>query len=184
MGKGQSSTTVSAPQTAITAGSPIIISGTVMDQSAAQPNTPAVSDASMATWMDYLHFQMPIDGIYHNAVVNGVPVSIDALDPNNNVVHIGTATSDQSGTYSFTWTPTTTGTYKISASFAGSDSYGSSSAETAAVIVAEHAVSPTPTSSPTEGLVKTSDLMTYIVVAVIVMIIALAIATLLILRKH
>ncbi len=184
MGKGQSSTTVSAPQTAITAGSPIIISGTVMDQSAAQPNTPAVSEASMATWMDYLHFQMPIDGIYHNAVVNGVPVSIDALDPNNNVVHIGTATSDQSGTYSFTWTPTTTGTYKISASFAGSDSYGSSSAETAAVVVAEHAVSPTPTSSPTEGLVKTSDLMTYIVVAVIVMIIALAIATLLILRKH
>ena len=184
MGKGLSSTSISAPQTAIISGTPVIISGTVMDQSPAQPNTPAVSEASMAQWMDYIHFQMPIDGLYHNSTVTGVPVSLDALDPNNNVVHIGTATSDQSGTYSFTWTPTTTGTYKISASFAGSDSYGSSSAETAAVVVAEHAVSPTPTSTTPSDLVKTSDLMTYIVVAIIVMIIALAIATVLILRKH
>ena len=38
--------------------------------------------------------QMPIP-----SDVVGVPVSIDAVDPNGNPVHIGDATSDMSGTY-------------------------------------------------------------------------------------
>jgi hypothetical protein len=183
MGKGLSSTTVSAPQTAITAGTNAIISGTVMDQSPAQPNTPAVSDASMSTWMDYLHFQMPIGGIYNNITVTGVPVSIDATDPNGNFVHIADVTSDMSGTFGYTWTPTSTGDYKITATFMGSDSYGSSYAQTYANVVSAPAASSTP--APTaSGLATTTDLMTYIVVGVVAMIIALAIATVLILRKH
>jgi hypothetical protein len=184
MGKGISSTTVSAPQTAITAGTAAIISGAVMDQSPAQPNTPAISDASMSTWMDYLHFQMPVGGIYNNITVTGVPVSIDATDPNGNFIHIADATSDMSGTFGYTWTPTTTGDYKITATFMGSDSYGSSYAQTYAHVAAAHATeTPAPTASMT-GLATTTDLMTYIVVGVVAMIIALAIATVLILRKH
>jgi len=183
LGKGQSATTVSAPQTAITANTPIIISGTVLDQSPQQTGTACVSDASMATWMDYLNMQMPIDGIYHNVTVTGVPVSINAVDPNGNLVNIGTATSDISGTYHFTWTPTTSGTYTISATFAGSNAYGFSSAETAATVVNAPA-SPTPTTTSTTGYATSADLMTFIIVAIIAIILAIAIATVLILRKH
>src|SRR5208283_3839528 len=90
-----------------------------------------VADANMDTWMDYVYYQMPINGLYGNITVQGVPVSIDAVDPNGNAVHIATVTSDTSGTYSYTWTPpTTTGDYKITATFAGSLSYGYSYAET------------------------------------------------------
>ncbi len=183
VGKGQSATTISVPQTAITSGTPVVISGTVLDMSPNQPNTPAVSDASMATWMDYLNMQMPIDGLYHNETVTGVPVSLSAVDPNGNLVSIGTTTSDISGTYSFTWTPTTTGNYKISAVFAGSNAYGSSYSETAAVVAAAQATQ-TPTATPQTGLATAADLMTFIVVAIIAIIIAIAIATVLILRKH
>ena len=42
-GKGISTTTVSAPQTEVTSGHNAIISGTVLDQSPAQPGTPCVS---------------------------------------------------------------------------------------------------------------------------------------------
>lgn len=155
-----------------------------MDQSSAQPNTPAISDASMSTWMDYLHFQMPIGGIYNNITVTGVPVSIDATDPNGNFVHVADVTSDMSGTFGYTWTPTTTGDYKITATFMGSDSYGASYAQTYANVVSAHATE-SPTPAPTaSGLATASDLMTFIVVAVIAIIIAIAIATVLILRKH
>jgi len=184
IGKGTSTTTVSAPQAGFTAGTPVIISGTVLDNSQNQPGTPAVSDSSMATWMDYLNLQMPLGGIYGNATITGVPVSIDAVDPNGNLVHIGTATSDQSGTYSFVWTPTIAGTYHISAYFAGSNAYGSSSAETAAAVIN----APTPTAAPTvtssTGIATSADLMTFIVIAIVAIIIAIAIATVLILRKH
>ena len=161
MGKGKSSTTVSAPQTGITANTPVVITGSVMDQSPAQPNTPAISDASMSTWMDYLHFQMPIGGLYNNITVTGVPVSIDATDPNGNFVHVADVTSDMSGTFGYTWTPTTTGDYKITATFMGSDSYGSSYAQTYANVVSAHATeSPTP-APPASGLATASDLMTF-----------------------
>ena len=159
IGKGQSATTVSAPQTQIETGQSAIISGTVLDQSPAQPGTACVSDASQGPWMDYLHMQAQFP-----ANVTGVPVSIDATDPNGNFVHIGDTTSDTSGTYSYTWAPTISGTYKITATFAGSQSYGSSYAETSAVVVnAPATVTPTPTqTSAPSNLATTSDLMTYI----------------------
>src|SRR5450759_1245910 len=129
-GKGQSATTVSVPQTQITTGESSIISGAVLDQSPGQPGTACVSAQSMSAWMDHLHAQYPIP-----ANVTGVPVSIDAVDPNNNIVHIATVTSDISGTFSYVWTPTIAGLYKITATFAGDDSYGSSYAQAAAVVV-------------------------------------------------
>jgi outer membrane protein assembly factor BamB len=176
--QGQTATTASAPQTTITQGQSIVVTGTVLDQSPAQPGTPCVSDASMTTWMEYLHMQLPIPA---NVTITGVPVSLDAVDPNGNFVHITTVTTDgASGTFGFTWAPTIAGQYQITATYAGDDSYGSSSATTYASVVAPTATS---TVAPV-NLATTNDLMTYMVAGVIAIIIAIAIVGLLILRKH
>jgi hypothetical protein len=183
IGKGQTSTTVSVPQTTITAGTTVIISGTVLDQSAGQPNTPAISDASMSEWMDYQHMQ---NSTLLNAPPDctGVPVTLTAISSTGTIVNLGTVTSDGDGHFAYLWTPTTAGFYTIYATFAGTNSYFESYAETAAN-VATTAVSPTPTPTTTPtAFVTSSTLMTYIVVAVIVMIIAIAVATVLILRRH
>jgi hypothetical protein len=74
------------------------------------------------------------------------------------------------------------GQYTITATFAGDDSYGSSRADTFATLTLPTATA-TATVAPL-NLATTSDLMSYIVVGVIAMIIAVAIATVLILRKH
>jgi len=136
IGKGPSSTTVTAPDIASPFGTPIVVKGTVTDVSPGTqsdnaklrfPNgVAAVSDGNMSEWMlhVYKQFQQPTN-------VLGVPVSIDAIDPNNNYVHIGDTTSDASGTFKFVFTPENNGTYAIYATFAGSKSYYSSYAETA-----------------------------------------------------
>ena len=56
-GKGLSATTVTAPNVVMPQGNGIVIEGTVLDQSPAQPNTPCVSKDSMQTQMEYLHLQ-------------------------------------------------------------------------------------------------------------------------------
>jgi len=184
-GPGISATTVSATQTAVTAGTPVLIAGTVMDQSPAQPNTACVSDSSMTTWMAYLHDQQPLNGIWGNATVSGVPVTLSAIASDGSSVTIGTVTSDvPSGTFGYTWTPTTTGLYKIVATFAGDDSYGASSAMTYATVVAAPVVTSAPTPVSIAGLATTSSVITYIVIAVVAIIIAIAIATALMLRKR
>ncbi len=184
-GKGQSATTVSAPQAAVTSGTSAVITGTVLDQSPAQPGTPCVAAQSMSQYMEYIHMQQPITGLWQNTSIVGVPVSIDAVDPNGNFVHLATVTSDgTTGTFAYTWTPTTSGDYKISATFAGDDSYGSSFAASYATVANVHATTaPTTTSAPS-NLATTTDLMTYIVAVGIAIIIAIAIATVLILRKR
>jgi hypothetical protein len=183
-GKGQSATTISAPQTAIASGAPIIVSGTVLDQSPAQLGKPCVSDASMTTFMEYLHMQQPIDGLWHNITITGVPVSIDAIDPNGNPQHLGDTTSDVSGTFAFQWTPATVGQYKITATFMGSNSYGSSYAESSAVVVnAASPVTTAPTSNPVTAA-TTSDVMTYSLLAAVLVIVAMAIVAVLLLRKR
>ena len=53
-GKGPTSTTVTAPMTAVTTGSSVIIQGTVTDQSPNAKDTPAISDKDMTAWMEYL----------------------------------------------------------------------------------------------------------------------------------
>ena len=76
--------------------------------------------------------QTPIDGIWHNLTMTGVPVSLTAIDSAGNYVDIGVVTtSAYYGTFEKAWTPPTEETYKIIASFAGDDSYGSSAASTA-----------------------------------------------------
>ena len=183
-GKGPSLTTVSAPQTAITANTPVIISGAVLDQSPAQPGKACVSKDSMSTWMEYIHMQQPIDGIWHNITITGVPVSIDAMDPNGNAQHLGDTTSDVSGTFAFQWTPTLAGQYKITATFMGDDSYGSSYGETAAIVVnATPTATVTPNVNPVIGATA-SDVMTYSMLAAVLVIVALAVVAVLIIRKR
>jgi hypothetical protein len=134
-GKGKSATTVTAPDTSVPRGTTLLIRGTVLDQSPAQPGTPCVSADSMDTQMNYLHVQRPIDGIWHNETITGVPVTVKAVDANGATTNIGTVTTNgYYGTFAIPWTPATEGTFDIIATFEGNDAYGSSSAATAVVI--------------------------------------------------
>jgi hypothetical protein len=81
--------------------------------------------------------------------ITGVEVTLDALDPNGNFVHLGTATSDSSGLYTYAWeTPDIPGKYTIIATFTGSESYYASYAETGAIVSAAPEATPAPTASP------------------------------------
>ncbi len=173
-GKGPSSTTVSAPQTAITLGNSIEITGKVLDQSVGSPNTPAISDEWMGQWMEYIHMDrpIPVDAV-------GVSVSIDATDPNGNYVHIGDAVSDISGTFNFLWKPEIAGEYQIMATFAGSGSYGSSYDTTAVGVVN----APESTSTPTTTPVTQAPFSTFDIVILVAVIVAILIGVIN-LRKH
>jgi len=187
-GKGPSATTVSAPQIDIQLGGSVTLTGTVTDQTPSGrlnenygqdfvlQGTPAISEDSMQAWMEYKFMQQP-----KPTNATGVPVSLDAIDPNANYVHIGTVTSDITGTYGCDWTPQVPGTYQIMATFDGSTSYGGSSAQTyMSVSNAAPTASPYPeiTLPPTE---------TYILAAAIAIILAIVIGfavTILVLRKR
>jgi hypothetical protein len=183
IGKGPSATTVDAPMTAVTQGSTVVIRGMVTDVSAGAKSkvqdgefnvVPAVSDASMGQWMEYVYMQKPMPT---NAT--GVEVSLDAVDPNGNFVHIGTATSDYSGLYSYSWTPDIPGEYTIIATFAGTKSYWGSYAETATFV----SETPTATTPATETTIQESPMLTYLLAAAIVIIILAVVAIVLLLRR-
>jgi len=135
----------------------------------------------MSTYMEYLYGQQPLDGMYHNKTITGVPISIDAFDENNTLIqHIATVTSDgATGTFGYSWTPTTTGMYKITASFAGDESYGSSWAQAYATVNA--APTPVDTTQPT---ITFPPYEMYIIGVGIAIILAVAIVGVLILRKR
>ncbi len=179
MGKGPSQTTVMAPQTEVAKDSKVIIQGTVMDMSPAQPGTPCIADNAMDTWMDYKHMQMPADGYYHNITVTGVPVALYAIDSNGNPINIGTATSDTSGSYQIEWKPAAEGLYKITATFAGSDSYGSSWAETGLSVGS----APTPTATPTQAAQPIDYTMTIVGMGIAIIIVVLIVGVLILLRR-
>jgi hypothetical protein len=129
-GKGKSSTTVSASPKASTKGSQVLIEGTVLDMSPAQPGTPCVAKESMTVWMEYLHMQKPCP-----SDVKGVPVVLTAIKSDGKVIDLGTVTTNGFyGTFSFAWTPEEEGTYTIIACFMGDESYGSSAAATAITV--------------------------------------------------
>jgi outer membrane protein assembly factor BamB len=155
IGKGPSATTVSAPDVGVAYGSSVMIKGTVMDTSPGTKSTvlaarfsngvPAVSDGNMSDWMLYVYkqFARPAD-------VVGIEVTISVLDENGNYYEIGTTTTSADGFYSLTYTPAIPGTFKVYASFAGSNSYYGSQAETSFVVDAapEATAAPTPTPAP------------------------------------
>ena len=122
----------------------------------------------MSKWMEYLHQQQPkpIDA-------QGVTVQLTAIDPNNNWITIGQATSDSNGVFGYSWIPEVPGLYQVVATFAGSASYGSSSASTYFTAVEAPAATPEPTEAPP----STADL--YFIPAVAGIIVAILIVGLL-----
>ena len=93
-GKGKSSTSVSVSQDVVSKGSTILIKGSVLGMSPAQPGTPCVSKESMATWMEYLHNQMPINGIFGDETITGVPVTLTAIAEGGSYFDIGTVVTE------------------------------------------------------------------------------------------
>jgi len=138
IGKGPSATTVSAPQTAVTKGSSVMITGTVTDQSPGAKGKAAVADEYMTPWMEYLYQQQPLPT---NA--KGVTVKLTAIDPNGNLQNIGVATTDLMGNFGIAWVPPVEGTYQIKATFEGTESYWPSY-DTAYMVV-----DPAPLAQPT-----------------------------------
>ena len=186
VGKGPSQLTLSAPQAGIEYGRSLIISGTVTDiaagtkqdeQTARFPNgVPCVSDSSQAEWMQYVYMQKPAPT---NAT--GVPVSIDVIDSNGNYRNIGIATSDTTGRFSLTWAPDIEGTYIVIATFAGSESYWPSSAETGFSVDPAAA---TPTPQPTQPPSNADLYFIPAVVGLFVAIIVVGLLMILMLRKR
>ncbi|XHH08798.1 MAG: PQQ-binding-like beta-propeller repeat protein [Candidatus Bathyarchaeia archaeon] len=178
-GKGKTATTLTSPDMIISKGNGIVIKGTVLDMSPAQPGTPCVSAGSMSTQMEYLHLAYPIGGIWGNQTIEGVPVTLTAIDPNGNTVEIGEVTTNgYYGTFSIDWTPDMEGTYQIIASFGGDDSYGSSSASTSIVVGAA-----APTSSSQQQEVTVPDYTMTIVAMGIAVMVVVAIVGVLLYRK-
>ena len=146
----------------------------MLDLSPASAGTAAISDEDMSGLMDYLHMQKPLP---NHEDVKGVEVSLDTVDPNNNFVHIATVTSDSSGLYSYKWKPEVPGKYTVIATFAGSESYWASYAETAV------SVDEAPVVTPPAEQVQTDFTPMYAALAGGVIAIIIAIAVVLILRK-
>jgi hypothetical protein len=116
-----------------------------------------------------LHLQQPIAGIWNNETIKGVPVSLDAVDPNGNPEHIDIVTSEgYSGTFASTWEPKIAGQYTVTATFMGDDSYGSSFATT--YVSVSEAPPATATPEPKEAP-DYSALLYGILVAVIIAIV-------------
>jgi hypothetical protein len=147
----QTATTVTTQNDVYTKGNTILIKGTVMDLSPAQPNTPAVSDDCMSAWMEYLHMQQP-----KPTNTTGVPVKLTAVDATGNPIDLGVTTTDADGTFAIMWTPQTEGKYKIVASFAGSNSYYGSDASTVVGVSPSAVSSPSVTNPPTSPSVTSS----------------------------
>jgi hypothetical protein len=186
VGKGPSQMTVNASPKVSTSGNSVQIEGTVTDiaagtkqseQAARFPNgVPAVSDASMKSWMEYVYMQKP-----RPTDATGVQVTISVVDVNGNYRDIGTATTND-GFFSLNWKPDIEGAYTVYASFTGSESYWPSHA------ITSFKVDPAaPTAAPTEALVQSAaDLYFVPAIAglfVLVIVVAIVLA-LLMLRKH
>ncbi len=182
-GKGKSATAVDAPNVEISLGTSALITGSVMDMSPAQPNTPCVAPESMTLQMEYIHLQEPIGGIYQNESLVGVPVSLSAIGSDGTFIDLGTVTSNgYYGTFSKAWEAPKEDTYTITATFAGSDAYSISSAATAIT------VGPAPPETPgTGGNVTSPDntnLLYGILAAVVIAILIGLAALVLTLRKR
>jgi len=187
-GLGPSHTTVSTSNAVTTMGSPIVLTGSVTDISAGAsqnavaanfPNgLPCVSDASMTQFMEAVYEQQPMP-----TNITGVPVTISVTDSNHNTRVIGQTTTNANGFYSLIWKPDVPGNYTVTATFAGTQSYYGSNANTAFYA---NAATPTtaPTASPVSNL-STQSALEYGVVAIIIVIVIIgAVLALLVTRKR
>jgi hypothetical protein len=187
-GLGPSKTTVTAPDPVTTMGTPIVLTGSVTDISPGASQTavaanfanglPCVSDASMQSFMQAVYEQQPMP-----TNVTGVPVTLYVLDSNNNYRAIGTTTTNANGFYSLLWRPDIQGNYTVTATFAGTQSYYGSTANTA-FYVAPAATTTAPTTSPTNGLASNTTVEYGIVAIAIIVVIIGAVLALLVTRKR
>ena len=149
------------------------------EQVADFPNgVPVASDASMSQWMGYVYQQQPVPTNF-----TGVTVTLTAIDPNGNYITLGKATTDANGLFSYSWqTPQVPGKYTITATFAGTNGYWASNAQTAVTVQS----APSATSAPTPTPTSVAD--TYFVPAIaglfVLIIVVGAVLALLMLRKH
>jgi len=186
IGKGPSALTVDAPMTGVKLGDSIVIRGTVTDiaagttqdeQAARFPNgVPAMSDGSMGAWMEYVYMQKP-----KPTNATGVEVVLNVLDSNNNFREIGRTNSDTSGMFTVSWTPDIEGDFKVFASFAGSESYWPSSAETSFVV---DPAPPAPAETKPLPPDMTGTYVTYAAIAIIIAIAVVGAIIILVLRKR
>jgi hypothetical protein len=184
IGKGPSVMTVEAPMTSNELGKSLVIRGTVMDgapglkDAALAVRFPkgvaAVSDASMSEWMRYVFMQFP-----RPTNTTGVEVNVYVVDSNNNYRLIGSTTSDDTGDFSLTWKPDVPGNYTVIASFDGSNSYYPSFAKSSFVV--DEPVTPQTTEQP--QTVALPPFEVYIAAATVAIIVAIAVATVLIIKK-
>ena len=125
--------------------------------------------------------QQPIDGLWHNFTITGVPVTLTAIGSDGTFYDIGTTTTDgYGGTFGMPWTPPAEGTYTITAAFAADDSYGSSMATTH---VAVGPATPPIDFPPATEPVDYSMLLYAVLVAVVIAIVLAVVAIILIFRK-
>jgi hypothetical protein len=78
----------------------------------------------------------------------GVAVVVSVLDPNGNCYDVGNATSDASGMFTMSFVPPVPGDYTVIATFAGSESYYGSFAQTAITVEEAPAAIAPPTPTP------------------------------------
>ena len=175
-GKGPSATSVTGSPKVSVNGNSVLIEGTVTDQSPGAKGTPAIADANMDAWMEYLYQQQtyPTDA-------KGVEVQLNAIDPNGNYITIGTVTSDINGGFKKTFTPEIPGEYTIIATFTGSGSYGSSHAQTYISVTDAPAATAAPTPEPATN---TDMYVLGIGTAAIIAIVVIGLIIILMLRKR
>ena len=165
IGKGKTETTVMAPLVAVSKGTGVLLTGSIMDMSPGKPNTPAVSDEDMSEWMDYLYGQNATL-INNPPTPQGVPVKLAYQMADGSWKDINEVISDDHGNFGLQWTPPAEGVYKVMAFFLGSESYFGSS-DTTYVIVGP-AASPSGQIEPETGLISTEVAIALAVVAVAV----------------
>ena len=186
IGRGPSATTVSAPQAGLAFEQSVVISGTVIDisagtkqdeQAADFPNgVPCASDAVMKDWMGYVYQQQSLP-----ADVLGVSVTLSVLDSNNNYYDIGTTTTDANGFFYYTWTPTISGDFLVYATFAGTNGYWPSQAETAFTVMQAPETTPGATPIPASA----ADLyFLQMSIVIIIAIVIIGLVIILMLRKR
>ena len=179
--RGPTATSVSIKNDVIAAGSMVLITGSVTDQSPGTkqnelalrfPNgVPAVSEDSMSDYMEYLYLKRP------QPMTTGVPVTLSYIDPNGNYYDIDTITTDTEG-FRLEWTPPDNeGVYNIIVSFDGTTSYWPSHTSTSILV----GPAPEPIPTPTQAPAPQTD--TYIAGSTIAIIAAIAVVALLLLRK-
>ncbi len=186
-GTGPTRVAVNAPDPVTSVGSPMILRGTVTDISSGSqqeavaanfPNgLPCVSDASMTSFMEAVYEQQPMP-----TNITGVPVTVSVTDSNGNCYSIGTTSTDPSGMFTLTWVPTISGNYTVTASFAGTQSYYSSSAETSFYAIAAHPDTAAPTATPVS--IADQYFIPLSIAMILVIIIIGAILAVLLLRKR